>query len=211
MGDGERSQDESPSGVHEKGGKQAIIMLICLRAGRVYYASGQSSSPDSPEKQAQPAQIVRVAHNSVGAKWEGQMHSPGWVDAGHGRRRRAWIVGLAIGPVVVYSGTQRVNSKTLVPSSSRTANARMALSRVHSAYLEPAGRTVSWTAGHAARVGLHSDSSGPRKKEVWARCPPIADAGSLRQDTGSNGSHPPRWDAKAVSECGWLLDVGEGV
>lgn len=50
MGDGERSQDESPSGVPEKGGKQAMIMLICLRAGRVYYASGQSSSPDSPEK-----------------------------------------------------------------------------------------------------------------------------------------------------------------
>lgn len=167
--------------------------------------------PRLPRKKAQPAQIVRVAHNSVGAKWEGQMDSPGWVDPGHGRRHRGWIVGLAIGPVVVYSGTQRVNSKTLVPSSSRTANARMALSPVHSVSLEPAGRTVSWTAGHAARVGLHSDSSGPRRQEVWASCPPITGAGSLRQDTVSNGSHPPRWDAKAGLERGWLLDVGEGV
>jgi len=40
------------------------------------------------------------------------MHSPGWVDPGHGRRRRARIVGLAIGPVMAYSGTQRVNSET---------------------------------------------------------------------------------------------------
>lgn len=187
-----------------------MMMLICPRAGRVYCASGQSSSPDSPEKKAQLGQIVRVAHNSVGAKWEGQMDSPGWVDPGHGRRRRGRIVGVAIGPVMVHSGTQRVNSETLVPSSSRTANARMALSRVHSASLEPAGRTVSWTAGHAARVGLHSDSSGPRRKEVWPGCPPITAAGSLRQDTVSNGTHPPRWDAKAVSGCGWLPDVGGG-
>jgi hypothetical protein len=151
------------------------------------------------------AQIVRVAHNSVGAKWEGQMHSPGWVDSGHGRRRRARIVGLAIGPVMAYSGTQRVNSETLVPSSSRTANARMALSPVHSASLEPAGRTVSWTA--ATQLGFASTQARSVRGErrCVADLPPTYHGRGLASAGHGLERHPSTTLGRQGSLGAWLV------